>query len=355
MLAKSLIRDVEEMELSSQTGAPSYRTEATQFSIQHSVLCSYTAFVAVEQLRQGHKELPAGIIAAHKPESLAQTRNFLSGHDCDIAQLEALTAQLRCMSESIDQCLDRSASLECLATDCDTTLHSAARFLRHSRSFRRTPILRFATGLASSCQNIIVSAAATILRHVSALLSQGAGFFVRSANDKNEPTVSVLQKLEQGSVANQAKQIGISDDTGACISQQHSAVFGTKEEPGSELSSSQHLEKLLRLARFDGSFAYSDGLCALTNIGEKMVALWAQEQWAGSIHSDVLVTVLVLACLRTHFFREKETWQLLAKKSTDWLQSQEQEWCCEGIKSIDALLAAASSRQEAYCTGQIIV
>jgi len=49
MFARSVIRDVEEIERALQCSEQSLKTEAIQFSIQHSVLCSFTAFVAVEQ------------------------------------------------------------------------------------------------------------------------------------------------------------------------------------------------------------------------------------------------------------------------------------------------------------------
>lgn len=55
------------------------------------------------------------------------------------------------------------------------------------------------------------------------------------------------------------------------------------------------------------------------------------------------MTALVLMYLRREFHDEKDTWDLVAKKSLAWLCTQELQWKNERIGDVEDLLSAAST------------
>jgi hypothetical protein len=124
--------------------------------------------------------------------------------------------------------------------------------------------------------------------------------------------------------------------------QQSSAAFKRGSAVGKQRSDLEFLETLLCFARFNGSFAYSQELGALIGIEQQNIATWSKEQWGRPVAQDVLVTALVLSCLARDFSGQRATWELVGSKATEWLRTQEQEWCCANIKSIDTMVAAAT-------------
>jgi hypothetical protein len=105
------------------------------------------------------------------------------------------------------------------------------------------------------------------------------------------------------------------------------------------------LETLLCLSASNGSFDLSAGLQNLLAISEGSIVSWAA-QWSTADQQPsmrTLTTALVIAYLRIHFPKEKETWDLVASKAVAWLRSQEDEWLCASIQSEEALIAAATS------------
>lgn len=108
-------------------------------------------------------------------------------------------------------------------------------------------------------------------------------------------------------------------------------------------SNVEAIERLLRLTRCNGSFTYSSALKALVGLEQEAIAMWAHEQWDKPVSNDVLVTAAVLNILAIDFNGERLIWELVAKKATEWLHTQQHEWRCESINSVEVLLAAAGS------------
>jgi len=123
-----------------------------------------------------------------------------------------------------------------------------------------------------------------------------------------------------------------------------STVAASTMQGNTRHSSLASLEKLLRLAAFNGSFACSAELRALTGIEQQAVETWATEQWSTPVDSDVLVTALVLSFLTHDFAGQRTTWELVGYKAMEWLQAQNQQWSCASINSVESLLAMAASR-----------
>lgn len=136
--------------------------------------------------------------------------------------------------------------------------------------------------------------------------------------------------------------ISASPSQASALQQQCPVVSEPKDDgERGRRSKLERLEQLLRLARFNGSFAHSAELKGLLGIEQQAVSLWAEQQWGKPVPSDILVTALVLACLPLNFSGERSTWELVAQKATEWLRTQEHEWSCAGVKSLDDFLASA--------------
>jgi len=90
------------------------------------------------------------------------------------------------------------------------------------------------------------------------------------------------------------------------------------------------LEGLLCLAAANGSFRRTAQ--SVLGVKDESICAWAAEFGTST---EILLTALVLAYLRSEFPKEKDTWTLVACKSKAWLVKQESEWKTEAIKDVE--------------------
>merc|ERR1711896_117892 len=126
--------------------------------------------------------------------------------------------------------------------------------------------------------------------------------------------MAALPKWQEQSTKEATPSVSMKSTSTPTVSQMSQALQQSRlAAPPSERTvgsgrPTNELEKILRLARFNGSFGHSSQLKALTSIEEKATLLWAEEQWDRPIASDILVTALVLSYLTTNFGGARATW-----------------------------------------------
>jgi hypothetical protein len=332
MFARSLILDVEEAERVSQCSTSrsrysteaiqlslhfSYRTEAIQLSLQHSVLCSCTAFVAVEHG------------SSHSTErSVEIGKNNLG---------PLLNMKFACL-ENMDRCIMDELQSQSQMLSC-----SSKAFLCKCEGRPRRSCARIAVDLVTSWAVNLRSTISTFWMHSLAPLG-------RIASSSIEANASSPRTNERSEA-----RPGLPECHGPPQMLQKSLTTMSSASPSAEvpkalapngrgtISNVEAIERLLRLTRCNGSFTYSSALKALVGLEEEAIATWAHEQWDKPVSNDVLVTAAVLNILATDFNGERLIWELVAKKTTEWLHTQQHEWRCESINSVEVLLAAAGS------------
>lgn len=362
MFARSIIKDVEEKERTLH-GETSCKSEAVQLSIQHSVLCSLTAFVAIEHEMANQKMNGSGPIehaaevsrqASHQDQrhvlfgqrlgqSGAAFRQDLN-NQIMLQDLEAKLGQLRCLSADISHCLE-AQSCRIDSIDCDIVLQSAeaCNFQLSMQSSVRPKFLRRTLGAVAFCGSVCVAGVSALWSGVSAILSRGSSVFSRETaalehsqlRSKNSPP-GPLSKTATNEGKTVQKPFSATPADFPC--QAAAPIAGPRS------SNLESLENLLRMAHFNGSFSHSPELQVLTSIDQQVVAWWAQEDWSSSIADDILVTSLVLSCLNRDFSAQRATWELVGRKAKEWLQAQSHLWRRASINTVDDLLRAAASR-----------
>lgn len=288
LFARSLIKDVEDAEGDS---ADSYKVEAIQLSVLYSVLCSYTAFIAVESgcAERCIETDSVGLGLAHLL--------LLGGGGQE--RLSTLAANARALSAPYPRSLRMKA-----ATELKNIPHRSS--IGGVISLARIPV-KVATGVFSMVGKAMRCLADTIA----------------SASSRAQRSLSVgAEDEEQGQQTAPARPEVIGPV---------SAGTGLKPEL---------MEELLRLAKFDGSFVHSPELQRLTGVEEHATLAWAK-QWCTPFPAEVLVTARVLAYLQQQCSGQRAIWQLVARKARAWLQARNSQWAAEGTRTVDELIAAA--------------
>lgn len=341
LFARKLIKSVEETE-----AEVDYKEEAIQLSVLYSVLCSYTAFVSVEQVDGQPFERPGGLLARN-----ALTRSGYSSkcsNNDHARQFGASLLAVECaMKQDISQLLSRGENLERLMTKSRDLACSSKAFYRSSRakhgSERRmlggifSGIGQFTSALAIGILEAIGSAPQRCLRRLSSAAATDATL------DHVPATVSSHRYPDiAGASANPARVLN--DQCGVPHRYEHAVIQQAARTNAGGGSKLERLDALLRLARFDGVFAPSPRLQQLTGIDEHELSAWAEKCWGRAVSVQALTTANVLAHLTKEFGNpsERATWQLLAEKAEKWLKSQQAEWGRSDLETVDDLIKAVS-------------
>ena len=82
------------------------------------------------------------------------------------------------------------------------------------------------------------------------------------------------------------------------------------------------MEKILHLSSTQtaaGVFSQDEGTIEM--IGQDTVTGFLEQCKTKSISAEVAFTALVVAFIRENFEKEKDTWELFVKKSSDWVNN----------------------------------
>merc|ERR1712139_159579 len=115
----------------------------------------------------------------------------------------------------------------------------------------------------------------TIWHSISSLLWRGASLLASTSSPATESTMAALPKWQEQSTKEATPSVSMKSTSTPTVSQMSQALQqSTLAAPPSERTvgsgrPTNELEKILRLARFNGSFGHSSQLNALTSIEEK--------------------------------------------------------------------------------------
>eukprot|EP00401_Gymnodinium_catenatum_P024093 CAMPEP_0117484554 /NCGR_PEP_ID=MMETSP0784-20121206/14515_1 /TAXON_ID=39447 /ORGANISM="" /LENGTH=867 /DNA_ID=CAMNT_0005279125 /DNA_START=83 /DNA_END=2686 /DNA_ORIENTATION=- len=321
LYARSVIRDVEEAEDSAQGAC---RVDAIQLSILYSVLCSYTAFLSVEQVDGGRLERSAEIAKAGRQHFAGPKggRQHFAGPKGGQSPFYYGSRQAWSEIDSLSHTLDDLVTSRSLSTE------SVQFYRMASRSERWIGF----GGLLSSLMRLGCRAAIGM----SGLTSVALRRFRRQ--EKLVATMAVPIAVASGPAASRSVADAITAPSSSGLPIPRTRCGGQQAASGVE-----RVAAILRLARFDGSFAHSPELQHLTGIKESATLAWADQQWDRPVPVDVMVTACVLAHLAQEFGGEEATWQLLAAKAEAWLRMQHSAWTSSSIKTVDQLVAVATA------------
>jgi len=298
LYARSVIKGIEEGRHQNN-----YRVEATQLSVLYSVLCKYTAFVSVEQVNGERVEKPVGI----QPGDMRQ--------DEEVEELIRRTTQaLHCMVA------------RCQMEECNWSLSAAPELFFHRASFRRGS---FRGRILASVTRAVGAVRGMLSAAISGFRSFGA--LHDDAEQAAGPAISVQQRVND---AGKPPKLSCNQQQGTMLDFSVGAATTSQMEK---------VEKIVRLARFDGSYTPSQQLQQLTGITEQDSLAWSQKQWGRPISLPVLTTALVMAHLSQAHDAQRATWSLVSQKAEKWLNTQQLEWKVGGVATVDELGAAASS------------
>jgi len=301
LYARSVIKGIEE-----GRHQDNYRVEAIQLSVLYSVLCKYTAFVSVEQVNGKRVEKPVGM----QPGIMRQ--------DEELEELiRRSTRAVHCMAA-------RGQMLELCNQSC--MLSAAPELSFHRASFRRAS---FRVRILASVTRAVGAVRGMLIAAISGFRSFGA--LHNDAEQATGPAISVQQRVND-----------IGEPPKLSRNQQQGTMLDSSVG-ASTTSQMEKVEKVVRLARFDGSYTPSQQLQQLTGITEQDSLAWSQKQWGRPISLPVLTTALVMAHLSQAHDAQRATWSLVSQKAEKWLNTQQLEWKVGGVATVDELVAAASS------------
>ena len=94
---------------------------------------------------------------------------------------------------------------------------------------------------------------------------------------------------------------------------------GTEETKNTELS---NMEKILHLSSTQTAAGeFSQDEVTIEMIGPDTVSVFLEECKTKSISAEEGFTALVVAFIKENFEKEKDTWELFVKKSSDWVNN----------------------------------
>lgn len=322
-----------------------WQPEAVQLSVLYSVLCLFTAFVAVERAADCHVERTITVAKLGRQQRI----RF---EDC---------------AASLGECVQRAAHLELSSATFARRPLSSRRLIWQRMQGSPPPCIARSCALEKprSCKSR--PARAWCLRRAAADTIRGLGSgiatllscalklagFQHAGATSSVPIPQAGGQLQESAHASCATDDGQAEASPPTNPSTIAAIPAAAARSGGEAARNRNfsglprlaqLETLLRLASFKGSFTISAQLRDVTGIDEQWATSWAQDTWGRPVDRDVLATALVLCHLALQFQAEAATWELVGSKAKQWLQAQEHEWRCEKIGSMDALLAHGTSR-----------
>jgi hypothetical protein len=312
MAARALIRDLED-EPSNTNGTSE---EAISLSLQFSVLCQGTSFVAVDSQNGAtySADVKKRVVPQPNPSRTLYAGSSMGGYRCSGMQLCTVSAEVA------------SAEL-CSASNPFRTADKRRSATKKSAAFQPPSFSGMFRRLFSS-----TSEAAPEQATRAALGGSSSMYY----------DVEKKRWRERGMEAATEEAAALAPPPMAAPAlssmEQHVNLAKSEAEQISPVSRMKALESLLCLAAANGSFR--PAAQSILGVTDESLRAWASEL---GISMEVLLTALVLVYLRHEYPKEKSTWMLVAQKSTKWLGNQENAWKTDTLPDVDALISKVAS------------